>query len=1756
MNGKEFHVHSRRPFPSVLVLAFMLCLTAFGERPLFAQAPVPQVRFDPGIPPDVPPDVPPQVLIGEDFTSMDPATTDGGAAGTDRASAAEPASALGDILALASMAQGPQPGGSALPGFIQGMDPATTDGEAAGTDHGAPGRPAPAPGLVPASVGTYSANMCVDPAIIGAPPRPHWNELSPLLTPPGSGWPDYIDVTNNLQVVNSIRLLASIATRAAQSLSTLSSQVEGQESQGTCVCSALPTDVHTNVLRKDCNAQSFTACASTTPTGAYPLWLPTDFFKDKQTNFLFALKLLGFLDEFHDILKSLQGTQGNSAASSLLTALSALGTTLDHLNDVIQQYEKYVDLLTEGYHLGGYSTERPDLHLCVGYGGHNPFAEMASLFGGDVTIGSRYRSHNLSKEHRAQFRSGGFSATVFGHQLNILPGIEANMQIDGFKLWNVTKPFGIDFSQLFPDPNKPGIAIADIDKYDIFHLVKATDIKCPDNPPAGCNGIGLCCFDTGPNGSPDGYIEPGEFLIKNFYPAQYNNLGILYPWPRPGFASYDWEPRNTAVFGAGLNFAPKLKTIVKYIPTLGIPLYGPLPFSVVMFPKLTLDAGAEWRYKANDLRDRLKDSINKNLPAALQLTANSFDRPMHFLQAPDVSDDDTSSAFVKPGIGVKVLAGFPLGKYLTLGITATIDTSVKVAPQGHGGLHDLNVALTDALLHSNPSPDLPCDPIVDKKATKQCSNELLLDNTGHPLSSGEYSCDITDPIVYHCQEPEQDLTCTPDTARQDCPKTTTCVASRGCSAYGYCTRGSEVQQDTTFAACTGQKVCQEPSTKAGQPCAQDGDCAGPNICIGGTNEGNPCKTVTDCPRGACQATTASCEALEPGDFTAYQCLTETHSEITGWQGPGCHPLTVGFPSAIGCQSDTDCVAGQEKCVTGMCYSLSGNLPVRSDCDPGNPASACSQGRQCVEGACLLSCASNADCAVNQTCNTGVCVNTPYGTPPYSIPFAEQLVWQVSHTPKPQHAVSTYALSDIEFSAFLDAGLWIGLDLQLFKKPHHFDLFTWTDSWPLGTPINKTWYQAGLDARYQNDCDMVTGNTVTNWQPDNVWRYPVISPPVTPAPGNAGTEAALLGWCSGELSINVEDPDAPNEGSLATAVTDIGNWGEQIGLDVWSSSSMCVTMDGVSSTFTDWVGNVDTWSPNLMCTYTYKGTPYTFPCSNLRKEVLEIWGCLNVTGGTTPFNPFASPLAGHIGPTYLTTFGTPGVPVFDLDKILVDPTQDFTFTNLVPAIRTNTFTFGAAWYSEVTQCGDAGDLYDQQNPGNMQLLNVHVGPCCGNGILDTSGCGQPGGTPCEQCDDGNNLPGDGCSPLCLKESPPQPPRCGDGIVQVGLGEECDDGNNVPGDGCEPDCTRTRRTDSGNICVTKFDDLDGDGREGPAEPWLSGWRFDIKNAQGTTVGTVTSDEQNPACLSVPAFPPAPATYTITEELQPGWTTTTPNPQTVTVSAGQTVNVSFGNRRRTVSCVDPPALMVSWWPGDSNAKDIMGGNNGVLQGSAGFAPGIVGSAFRFSAPGGYVQVPDAAILNFGPAQSPPAFHGGDLSIDAWIKTSSTAQVLPIVDKRDLPSGPSGTQSTGYALFLFNGRLALQLGDGTFFNYISPGSDLRDGLFHHVAVTVDRSGSFATTAGNLYVDGALVLHFDPMNRPGSLINTDPLFIGRHAGDPTVTFSGLIDEVEIFHRALAQSEIEGIFNAGSFGKCRQGLRGGVVPVPRPHHPRLIPGRH
>src|SRR5437016_4264993 len=88
----------------------------------------------------------------------------------------------------------------------------------------------------------------------------------------------------------------------------------------------------------------------------------------------------------------------------------------------------------------------------------------------------------------------------------------------------------------------------------------------------------------------------------------------------------------------------------------------------------------------------------------------------------------------------------------------------------------------------------------------------------------------------------------------------------------------------------------------------------------------------------------------------------------------------------------------------------------------------------------------------------------------------------------------------------------------------------------------------------------------------------------------------------------------------------------------------------------------------------------------------------------------------------------------------------------------------------------------------------------------------------------------------------------------------------------------------------------------------------------------------------------------------------------------------------CVAPPAGLISWWPGDGNALDLQGGNNGTLKNGATFAPGLVGQAFSFDGIDGYLDYGTQSNLNFA--------AGSAFTIDGWVKT--TDAYGPIVSQR----------------------------------------------------------------------------------------------------------------------------------------------------------------
>jgi len=225
-------------------------------------------------------------------------------------------------------------------------------------------------------------------------------------------------------------------------------------------------------------------------------------------------------------------------------------------------------------------------------------------------------------------------------------------------------------------------------------------------------------------------------------------------------------------------------------------------------------------------------------------------------------------------------------------------------------------------------------------------------------------------------------------------------------------------------------------------------------------------------------------------------------------------------------------------------------------------------------------------------------------------------------------------------------------------------------------------------------------------------------------------------------------------------------------------------------------------------------------------------------------------------------------------------------------------------------------------------------------------------------------------------------------------------------------------------------------------------------------------------------------------------------------------------------PPAGLVGWWPGQGNADDVAGTNNGTLQGSAtATAAGVVGSAFSFDGTTGYVQIPDSPVL-----------RPTNLTVEAWVRFDS-------LDSPGLGGAFPGEQ---YIVFKQNSRTnhfeGYFLGKGRigardFFVFaVSSASGQPVELDSVVTVTTNLWYHVAGMRGSnflqLYVNG----QFDSQTNVSfpQDYGTNALYFGS-SGEAywDRKLKGALDEVSLYNRALSSNEVAAIYAAGSQGKCQ-----------------------
>jgi hypothetical protein len=470
---------------------------------------------------------------------------------------------------------------------------------------------------------------------------------------------------------------------------------------------AVLTDISDSLLdgcyTRSYRAECYDYCGATDQDDFW--WSPTDFVDSPAaqaagvaSTALFALEYAGVLDTMVAWIQDELEPFLDGALGGVSSVLGDIAQTITRVITILSDVFRVIDHFTDGYHIGAYDQLRPDLHMCVGYAGHGPFASMLSLADGRVQIGARYTSHNLARDHRAQFHSGGFAISAFGHDLSLVPGIEAQVMFDGFRLWDVTRPLGI--------PLNVPINSASIDRIDVFDVVDESLLPS----------------------------TVGGFLVRDLYPNRSQAGQPL--WPRLDLfdttnrTGPNWEGTSSAVVSFGLNLGFEIDP-----PQINLPPIVIIPAILDVSPYFDFAAGMRWTHRTNWFRDRLQDRLNANLAVVDQIDLDDFRRDYQPVQADDVSQDNGNAVFVRPEIGFIASLGFKLF-VLRIEAYASLGLAVSIEAGGQGGILDTNRYLVDQLTRSNPPANASCTPILQTAGGPRCNS---VDRGGD--ANLELSCD-------------------------------------------------------------------------------------------------------------------------------------------------------------------------------------------------------------------------------------------------------------------------------------------------------------------------------------------------------------------------------------------------------------------------------------------------------------------------------------------------------------------------------------------------------------------------------------------------------------------------------------------------------------------------------------------------------------------------------------------------------------------------------------------------------------------------------------------------------------------------------------------------------------------------------------------------------------------------------------------------------------------------------------------------------
>ena len=230
----------------------------------------------------------------------------------------------------------------------------------------------------------------------------------------------------------------------------------------------------------------------------------------------------------------------------------------------------------------------------------------------------------------------------------------------------------------------------------------------------------------------------------------------------------------------------------------------------------------------------------------------------------------------------------------------------------------------------------------------------------------------------------------------------------------------------------------------------------------------------------------------------------------------------------------------------------------------------------------------------------------------------------------------------------------------------------------------------------------------------------------------------------------------------------------------------------------------------------------------------------------------------------------------------------------------------------------------------------------------------------------------------------------------------------------------------------------------------------------------------------------------------------------------------------CVPAPEGLIAWWPfdeasGATSFNELIHDNDGASVGDATSGAGYVDNGAQFGNSFSTIEAPHIDPLDFNIDE--------DFSLVTWLYVPPGVNPIPLIDKRT----SEGDEELGWFFACASGKLLLRATDtdGANFTWMTPGV-VPTGEWVHVAVTVDRS---SPTGVVFYLNGMPVIQGDATLVPGKIMSGNSVRIGashRKDGFPSPpSMTGLLDEVQIYHRALFDDEVAALRYADCGGACK-----------------------